>query len=1364
MSNDTRRPYYFGLNISAEQVGWAVTDESYNLMRHGQKDLWGVNEFEKADTAKERRQQRISRRMKQRDAVRRGLIRDMFHDALQEADPNFLPRLAYSKYHLEDRPEALRDKNTLFSDEGFTDRDYFDQYKTIFHLRRELIRDPGQHDVRLVYLAVLNLFKHRGNFLSTASVGGGGVDETFNAFCDTLNAYLQETDAPAGVFIDAKSIDTKELEDILSAKEKTNSEKLKELKKLFSLGSKTQRKTGFIKTLCGLNADLHTLFPEFTSDEAVKISFSDLRFDEKYDEIADMLTQSQADVIVAAKAVYDAGVLAGIMRGYEYLSEARVADYEKHREDLKLLKKTIRKYAPAAYDMLFRSDAPGSYGAYVNIGTTDTGKKRRRGMKSRKGEDLYKTIRSLLKGAPEGDPSVAYILREIETEQFLPKQMTSDNRVIPNQVHKAELDKILENASGYLPFLRERDESGLTVSERISLLFSFQIPYFVGPLSERSELSGGNGWVVRKEGGQVFPWNLEEKVDLKRTSEQFIERLVRKCTYISEETVLPKKSLKYERFCVLNELNNIRIDNVRIPVQVKQDIYRDLFQRGKKVSKKKLFSYLNGKGLVQEEAQITGVGDQFTSSLSSYGVFRAILGEQIDDPTMTEMAEDIILLGSIYGENRKLFRDGITEKYGEYLSPKLIKRLSGLKFRDWGNLSEAFLDLRGVYKPTGEVFSIMDALWEDENNANLMVLLHSRDYTFAEELQKKQAKALHTLYDVTFDDLEGKYLSAPVKRMLWQAIRVTREVRQIMGRDAARVFVNMASSNMPDKKPRKKRLEALYGKLEGVPKAWKDDMLAKIAAADKSGMLRSKRVYLYFLQMGKCMYTGRELDYNSLSDKERYSIDHIYPRHFVRDNDIETNLVLVDRRCNNNKGDAYPLAEEIRKNPEVAGLWEKLYEGKLLSAEKYHRLINATPFSDEQLAEFITEAMFGDRQGSGVAGEILRQLLPNKTEVILTRRNNVADFRNEFELAKSVSVNDFHYANDAYLNIVVGNAYHVKFTSDPSRFIAKNYRQNKERYHLGRVFEDDIRREGETAWIAEGGEATATIDTVRKTLAKNTPLLSRRTFTTKGKLTNTKIAGASITKPGIYMPLKESDPVLSDMSKYGGYSDIKASYFFLVEHTEKGQRVRTLETVPVKLVIEKDLNEEELEAYCRNTLGLAEPSVRVPKIRIQSLIKRNGYFLHIGGKSSSRITCRNAVQMCLNQEWIAYVHDIDKYIDAEVIPKGISKEKNLELYDVLLEKHTSGIYRKKPNPLGGTLAAGKKIFKALSMEKQIKTLAEIIIGSRVGTTVCNLKDIGGSANSGVTAISKKVTGCEEFKLIHQSATGVYEKEIDLLTI
>ena len=45
-----------------------------------------------------------------------------------------------------------------------------------------------------------------------------------------------------------------------------------------------------------------------------------------------------------------------------------------------------------------------------------------------------------------------YLQSELEKDSFLPKQVNKDNGVIPYQVHKYELKKILDNLGDKIPF------------------------------------------------------------------------------------------------------------------------------------------------------------------------------------------------------------------------------------------------------------------------------------------------------------------------------------------------------------------------------------------------------------------------------------------------------------------------------------------------------------------------------------------------------------------------------------------------------------------------------------------------------------------------------------------------------------------------------------------------------------------------------------------------------------------------------------------------------------------------------------------------------------------------------------------------
>lgn len=645
-----KKNYYLGLDMGTNSVGWAVTDENYQLLRAKGKDLWGIREFEEALPAADRRSFRVSRRRLQRQKVKIGLLKDYFHDAVCKEDPSFFERLKNSKYHLEDKDENVRFKDGVFHDRNYNDKDYYAEYPTIFHLRKALIDDTCDHDsryARLVFLALLNMFKHRGHFLAAGlsdDNGYGSVEEMYFNFRD-LAKEKADLDFP-------ESFDMQAFQDILSGREYSRTQKTELIGELFCISKSDKQKYEFIRAFCGLAVDPMKLFPERLSEDGSekpsKFSFSDAGYDEKYPEILASVSSENEDLLEAMKLLHDVAQLAGILKGFDSLSAARIDSYEKHKKDLALLKGVVRKYGTEdQYDMLFRSETDGSYSAYVN--SLNAGFPKRRGMKARKADDLYASIQKLLKKYDSSNADVQYILDEISKGTFLPKQLTSANGVIPNQVHASEMKRILSNAEKYLPFLKDRNDKGLTVSEQILQLFSFQVPYYVGPVSVNSEEQHGNGWVIRKSEGDVLPWNIEDKIDLKATSERFIERLVRKCSYISGETVLPKASLLYERFAVLNEINNIRIGGERISVDLKQNIYRDLFEKGKKVTRKALVKYLKSvKGVLEDP-----VGYGF--NLGVHGAF--------NDELVMNMADDGVLPESTHGMTKDVTADSLDDVF-----------------------------------------------------------------------------------------------------------------------------------------------------------------------------------------------------------------------------------------------------------------------------------------------------------------------------------------------------------------------------------------------------------------------------------------------------------------------------------------------------------------------------------------------------------------------------------------------------------------------------------------------------------------------------------------------------------------------------
>lgn len=68
------------------------------------------------------------------------------------------------------------------------------------------------------------------------------------------------------------------------------------------------------------------------------------------------------------------------------------------------------------------------------------------------------------------------------------------------------------------------------------------------------------------------------------------------------------------------------------------------------------------------------------------------------------------------------------------------------------------------------------------------------------------------------------------------------------------------------------------------------------------------------------------------------------------------------------------------------------------------------------------------------------------------------------------------------------------------------------------------------------------------------------------------------------------------------------------------------------------------------------------------------------------------------------------------------------------------------------------------MEGQVKIIFEILKLTQLSVMTADLSAIGETANAGKTLISKEITNSAEFYLINQSVTGIFEEQVDLLTV
>lgn len=1363
---------FIGLDMGTNSVGWTATDENYEIIKKNGKALWGIRLFDEAQTAEDRRMHRIARRRIERRSRRIDLLQELFAQEICKKDPGFYERLNESGLYEEDK--TVHQTNSLFNDVDFNDKAYYKKYPTIYHLRHALMTENHPFDVRLVYLAIHHILKHRGHFLfenfQTDEKGTSGFDESFAAFGSAL-------DRIKGSSPDVRKADS--MKDILKDKKLGVKEKAASL--LQCLGQGKEKDFKAMMTLAaGGTASLSDIFNDekIKDFEKNKVNFSSAQFEENEPDIMAELGD-RYDLIAALHGLYNWSLLAELMGEYHYISEAKIAVYDKHKADLKVLKRVL-KQRPDIYAKIFRepgSSANKNYSAYVGVCKV---KGKKAAIEKCSYEDFTKTLKSCLKDMPDSNDK-DYISRELDMGTFLPKSVSKENGVIPYQLHLQELKIILSKAEAYLPFLKVKDQYG-TVSDKIISLFTFRIPYYVGPINEHA----GSCWVVKKDKqGKVYPWNFTEKIDIEKSAEGFIRNLTNKCTYLIGEDVLPKNSLLYSEFTVLNELNNVRIGETmqKLPLSLKEKAIDNLFSCYKHVSRTKFVKYLVSEGMDKKEAEsISGLDGDFKSSLSSLIDMKHILGNDFSREDAEKMIQDI----TIFGGDKKMLKNRLHREFS-YLTPEQLTSLTRLSYDGWGRLSKEFLvnllPAEGdscevlVDHTSGEVLNIISAL--RQTSYNLMELLGSR-FGYGQAIEERNRKE-EGQGRITYKDVEDLYISPAVRRPLWQALKIVREIVKITGKEPSKIFIEMARENGEKGKrtiSRKARLQALYKKCRDDTRDWAKELEGK-----SEEDFRSDRLYLYYTQMGRSMYTGKPIDINRLFDRNVYDIDHIYPQSLTGDDSLD-NRVLVEKTVNAKKGDTYPLSsaldgcyisgqqiriQDIQK--EMRPFWHMLLEKELISKEKYNRLSRTTSISDAEKAAFIGRQLVETRQSTKACAELLSKAYP-QTRIVYTKAGNASRFRQYGGFIKVRDMNDYHHAKDAYLNIVVGNVFDTRFTSNPLHFLKGNhpvYSLNTEA-----LYGHKVSRSGVDAWIPaekdekgqviEGHEGT--MRTVRKWMRKNNILFTRMPLEGKGGLFDQNI----MKKGKGQVPLKGDSPI-SDIGKYGGYNKASIAYMMLVQAEEKGKPVYLLESIP-NYVKNTLISDKERQAYCVRTWTAQgnkyrHPQILIPQIRIQSLFEIDGFKAHISGKTDDRFVMRNAQELCMDNALAGVLKNVLKFIHRKTVQKdaaiteydGVSDDNTLALYDFFVKKLSSSIYRKKYATQADFLRQSKDKFTNLSLEERCEVLGSILHLFQCNAVLSDFHLLGGSRQAGRIYLNKKIKAQDHVYLIEQSVTGFFEKRI-----
>ena len=1383
---------YLGLDIGSNSVGWAITDEEYKLKKFKGNLMWGVHLFDEAQQSADRRAFRTARRRLDRRQQRIKLLQDFFAVEILKKDEKFFLRLKESALLPEDSEN--RKNNIFFDDDSYGDKEYFQEYPTIHHLIVELINNKEPHDVRLVYYACAYLLAHRGHFLF--NVGKGNIEEitNFKPIYDNFYSALQDIDENPLFDKEAKA---KDIEDILKQHIAITSKERALKQRLFGGrisktkesddkddGAITLAYDKLIKLISGGTVKLSELFykEDYKELEKNSVCVKNADFDDTLEILTGQIDELHLSLLARVKAMYDWSLLVDILHDHTMISESKIEIYDKHKKDLEELKYFVRTYlSKADYNEIFRvAGDKANYASYVynrqNVidKKVDSNFSHNDASHDRKSQEAFcKFLKPYLvkiesEVKDEDKERLTELKKKCEDNELCPKQVTTNNRVIPYQLYYAELKKILENACKYLDFLNEKDEYG-TVADKILSIMGFRIPYYAGPLvsSDRSK----NAWMKRKAEGKIYPWNFKDMVDEESSENEFIRRMTCKCTYIAGADVLPKYSLLYSKFMVLNEINNIKVNGNPISVDVKQRLYKDKFVDCKaKVTKKRIADYFKSNGIYSGDIEISGIDDNIKSSLKSYHDFRHLM--ESNQLTENEV-EDIIVHITVTTDTNRL-KKWLKDKYGKLTSDD-IKYISKLKYNDYGRLSRRFLEeVLPIDTKTGEAESdrnIITALWE--TNENIMQLLSSK-YRYSEAIEKinRGYYDQHTDENTISKRMENMYLSPAVRRSVTRTLDIVKELKTILKKAPDKIFIEMArgEGEIPKGKRTESRRDQITKFLDESEADNIDELRSNLGKAD-DGKLRSEKYFLYFMQLGKCAYTGKSISFDELEDNSKWNIDHIWPQAKIKDDSLD-NKVLVDSNANGAKKDIYPIDENIRNK--MKGFWYSLREKKLISDKKYQRLIRSTPFTEDELAGFIARQLVETRQSTKAVAELLKELCP-VSEIVYVKAGLVSEFRQEMDVLKCREINDLHHAKDAYLNIVMGNVYNTKFTNDPRNFIHKHL--DNYSIKLTTLLSQKIERNGEVAW-----DNARSFAAVRAMMAKNSIRYVRYTYKRKGGLFN-------------QMPERKKDGLVPrkkglDTSKYGGYNNKTASYFSLVKVKND------IVFIPVDLIDSikflKDIKKSKeialtalKEFYSPKKLsGITENDIVFPLkrtiIKINTMIEIDGFRINICSKDSKGkyISVSSAVPLTLDSDKKIYIKKIESFkkkYDNDRNYKvnkysGISETENIELYDYLAEKCLSEPFNKwqKFKEAGEILVNGKALFINQDITIQTLSLLKILAILKTGRSGnCDLSFAGGVANYNTVRFNSTLDSKKNkhVYLIDQSPTGLFEKKsVNLLEL
>lgn len=1358
------KPYGIGVDIGSNSIGFAAVDENSHLIRLKGKTVIGARLFEEGKAAAKRRAGRTTRRRLSRNRWRLSFLRDFFESHITPTDPNFFMRQKYSEISPKDKARYKYEKR-LFNDR--TDAEFYQQYSTMYHLRNRLMTDPSRADVREIYFAIHHILKSRGHFLTHGdakdfNTNKVAVNKIFPALQDAYAQVYPDLD----ITFDENKVN--EFKTVLLNEKATPSDTQRALVNLLLakegdrdiLKQQKQVLTEFAKAVVGLKTKLNVaLGTEVDSSEATAWNFSLGQLDDKWAGIESAMTDEGTEILDQIRDLYRARLLNGIVPAGKTLSQAKVDDYAQHHEDLELFKDYLKQLEDDGTAKAIRQ----LYDRYID---GDDAKPFVR-------EDFVKALTKEVTAHPNAKSPE--LLERLAQPDFMLKQRNKANGAIPVQMQQRELDQIIKNQSVYYDWLAAPnpvEKHRKSMPYQLDELLNFRIPYYVGPLVTAKEQKAAQGgvfaWMVRKDpDGNITPYNFDEKVDREASANTFIQRMKTTDTYLIGEDVLPKQSLLYQRYEVLNELNNVRVNNEKLSIEQKQQVIRELFERHNSVTIKQFAENLRAHGDYAHIPEIRGLADEkrFLSSLSTYRQLKSLLPEAIDDPAKQADIENIIAWSTVF-EDAAIFKTKLKEI--NWLDSQTITKLSNIRYRGWGQFSHKFLN--GLTLGNGH--TIIQELFLSNNN--LMQIL--TDETLQKKMTELNADKLKAAN--INDAIDDAYTSPSNKKALRQVLRVIEDIKRAAdGQDPSWLYVETADGGGTLGKrtrARQHQLQEIYANAahELIDSAVRGELEDKIA--DKAEF--NDRLVLYFMQGGRDIYTGTPLNIDQLSS---YDIDHILPQSLIKDNSLD-NRVLVHAIINREKDATFASTIYAQK---MNATWRQWHEAGLISGRKLRNLQMRPDQIDKYASGFVARQLVETRQIIKLTEQIVAAQYP-ETKIIAVKAGLSHQLREELEFPKNRDVNHYHHAFDAFLAARIGTYLFKRFPNLQAFFTYGKFKKADVKKLRGFNFIRDIthaegkivaKDTGEVVW-----DKQRDVDELDRIYNFKRMLITHEVRFETADLFNQTVYGAkdSNTNGGTMklIPKKKEFPV----GLYGGYTTESVSYFSVVRIVKKGEefykilKITTSEALSLFAARQRSHKKEAklLDSIIKkkmtkiNSKGKAlqtQFEIVLPRVGRDTLFNNTDYgFFMI----DSDETLHNYQELWMSRTDQILIEKIrqkklaDKEVDHELI----------DLYDRIIQQVNQYFKLYKIRKFNERLQNSQEAFRSLHLygsdkeENKFEILQRVLVGLGANASRTDLSRISVQSRFGQILLSSGIVLQGDTSIIYQSPSGLFERSVRLSSL